>query len=1059
MTLDLHHERIQSQIPALQLLQNLGWTYLPPQEALRLRGGRKSEVLLFGVLEEQLRAINEIRHKGETYEFSESNLQDAVHGLRDIPFDGLVRTSEKVYDLLRLGRSLEQSIHGDKKSFNFRFIDWAHPERNAFHVTAEFEVERTGSHETIRPDIVLFVNGIPLAVIECKRADLKDSLEEGTSQTLRNQTNGYAPRLYTYAQILAVCHPNELRYATTGTPAKFWGAWQERGQDLDQLADLVGRSLTVEQAADLFATPEFADAQGHFADRDPRGRLVTEQDKALAALFTPGRLLELAERFIVYDGGEKKIARHQQYRCVTRTVERLRRLEHGVRTGGVVWHTQGSGKSLTMVMLADAIAREPGVQDHKILLVTDRVDLDDQIYRTFKRSGLEPVQASSGSHLVDLIAKPGSLVITAVLDKFDAALRKQSFRNESRDIFVLVDESHRSHYGSRHGRLKKALPNACYIGFTGTPVMKKDRNTVERFGGMIDTYTIREAVDDKAVVPLLYEGRDVPQYVDAEAVDRWFERVTDGLTAEQKRDLKQKFARADKLNQADKRIRAIAWDIAADFRKNWQGTGLKAQIVTPSKQAALRYKSALDEFGGIQAEVIISGPDQREGFADAHDDEPSGEIQRFWLRMMNKYGDEKAYNRTLIDAFKYADEPEILIVVDKLLTGFDAPRNTVLYITRRLRDHTLLQAIARVNRLHDGKDFGHIVDYYGVLAELGHALDLYGSLAEFEAADVAAYEGAVSDVADEIAKLPQRRADVWELFKTVADHSDLEAMEQHLAPRDVRETFAERVSLFARTLAVAMASVKFLETTPEADLAKYRRDLKFFLNLRRSASFRYQQEIDFKEYEARIQHLVDSHVGAGEVQQLVAPLDIFDMQAMEEALEYGRSPSSQADAIASATDKKLTILRDEDPALFARFSKMLEDAIAAFREGRLSDLEYLRQVKDIAAGVQHRGADDMPSSLRTRDGARAVYGLLGQILGRSMPGHVEAALAIDDIVSSPELCIVNWTRNVDAQNRMETAVEDFLFDWQSADGQKLTVDQIDELLVAVLKMAKARYAR
>ena len=255
---------------------------------------------------------------------------------------------------------------------------------------------------------------------------------------------------------------------------------------------------------------------GHFEDLDAAGRReITPQDRALYALCRPERLLELMFRFTLFDAGEKKVARYQQYFCVHKMLERLRSLDaEGRRQGGVVWHTQGSGKSLTMVMLAKAIALEPGIENHKIVLVTDSVDLDDQIYKTFHHCGHELVQATTGKHLIDLIEGHRSAIITTIIDKFEAALRKKEVRNSDRNIFVLVDEGHRTQYGPLHAMMRKVLPNACYIGFTGTPVMKKDKNTLTQFGGMIDTYTIREAVGDKAVVPLLYEGRDVELSVD-----------------------------------------------------------------------------------------------------------------------------------------------------------------------------------------------------------------------------------------------------------------------------------------------------------------------------------------------------------------------------------------------------------------------------------------------------------------------------------------------------------------------------------------------------------------
>src|SRR5574341_1022516 len=341
-----------SQVPTLQLLQNLGWNYLTPAEALKLRGEKKSRVLLTGILAPKLRELNQIRFKGEEWPFSEGNIATAIQALEDIPIDGLVRTSEKVYDLLRLGRSLHQTILGDTRSFTLNYIDWQHPRNNAFQVTEEFEVERTGSMETCRPDIALFINGIPICVIECKRPDLDTPpMDEAISQQIRNQKNEYIPRLFLYSPLLLVISKNEALYGTVGTPRPFWAVWRE---DLDEgdLAAAVSRPLTAELNARLFES-RFHYVRRHCEKLEQSGREVTGQDRALYALLRPERLLELVRRFILYDGGEKKVARYQQYFCVKKTMERLTHLDpQGRRRGGVVWHTHGSGKSLTMVMLA-----------------------------------------------------------------------------------------------------------------------------------------------------------------------------------------------------------------------------------------------------------------------------------------------------------------------------------------------------------------------------------------------------------------------------------------------------------------------------------------------------------------------------------------------------------------------------------------------------------------------------------------------------------------------------------------------------------------------------------
>ncbi len=1052
-------EDLISQIPALQLLQNLGWNYVTPEESVSLRGGKLSGVILDGVLVPQLRKLNKIRFKGDVHEFSEGNIQSAVQAIKDVVFDGLVRTNEKIYDLLVLGKSLSQTIDGDTKSFPLRYIDW-NPEtfltNNVFQVAEEFEVERTASHESRRPDIVLFVNGIPLAVIECKRPDIKDPIDQAISQNLRNQRDDEIPKLFLYSQLLLAVSKNEAKYGTTGTGLKFWSVWKEEVDAV--LAPVINSPLGATENARLFANRD-ATVRSYFDDLEKHPREVTPQDRTLYSLCRPERLLDLMFSFTLFDAGEKKVARYQQYFCIKKIILRIRlRDDEGRRKGGVVWHTQGSGKSLTMVMLAKAIVRED-LPDYKIVLVTDRVDLDDQIYKTFRHCDMEPDRARSGRHLAKLLEGAKSRVVTTIIDKFETAVVKCELRNESDNVFVLVDESHRGQFGAMHTRMRKALPNACFIGFTGTPVKQKEKDTIRRFGGLIDTYTIRQAVEDKAVVPLLYEGRDVEQQVDRKTIDRWFDQLTENLTTEQRADLKKKFSTKDQLNKAEQKVKEIAFDIGIHFRDNWQGTPYKAQLVTQDKSTALLYKKYLDEFGLVSSDVLISGPDDREGNEEVGEDNLPAVIV-FWKKMMAKHGSEEQYNRNIINGFKHGEQPEIIIVVDKLLTGFDAPRNTVLYLTRQLKDHTLLQAIARVNRLFDGKDFGYIIDYCGVLQNLNKAFDLYGKLEGFDQEDL---QDAIADVAEEIQKLPQRHSDLWDLFKDVKNKRDEEQYELRLGDQELRELFYERLSEYSRNLAMALSSVRFMEETPGAKVEKYKADLTFFAKLRAAVKKRYAEVIDFKEYEAKIQKLIDTHVTTGAVEKVTTLVNIFDKNAFLKEIEKLESTASQADTIAHRTRRTLIERMEDDPAFFRKFSAMLEDAIRSFREKRLADRDYLAKVMEIAESVRTRSGDSLPEKLRNHEVAKALYGVLIE----SFQGHVheaeegremsaDAAIRVDEIILEER--IVSWTSNADVQNRMKNRIEDYLHELKQEAGIDLSFEEIDVILEKCLDIARRRYA-
>lgn len=1048
-----------SQIPALQLLVNLGWTYLSPDEALTARGGRTGRVLLTSILSVKLAELNIIRFKGAEHLFTDANIQQAVQALEHREPDSPVRVNEGVYDLLRLGTSLTQSIDGDLKSFPMRYIDWNAPERNAFHVTEEFAVDGATGADSRRPDLVLFVNGIPLGVIECKRSDLKNPVKEAISQQIRNQKEEYIPRLFWYAQLLLALSPDEARYGTVGTSEKFWAGWKE-ALDESLLTELVNRPIPRQAADEIFAG-RFRHIRRYFEALGAQRRAVTAQDRTLVSLCRPERVLELTRRFIIFDGGEKKIARYQQYFTVRSTLGRIARVgPDGHRQGGVIWHTQGSGKSLTMVMLGTAIAEELDILHRKIVLVTDRVDLDDQIWTTFHHCGLEPERARTGRHLAELLQDPKYPVVTTVIDKFEA-VTKMRLRLDSPDIFVLVDESHRGQYSTLHTNMRRVLPNACFIGFTGTPLVKQEKNTVAQFGGLIQpVYTITDAVADQAVVPLLYEGRDVPQIVDREQIDRWFERITATLSRGQAADLKRKFSSTSQLNKAEQKVAAIAWDASAHFVNNgWKGV-FKGQLVAPDKATALLYKKHFDECGLVTTNVLISAPDDREGDDDVHT-ENQNEVVKFWRATVGPAGrfkDEADYNKILIQKFKYGEEPDIIIVVAKLLTGFDAPRNIVLYLTTGLKEHTLLQAIARVNRVAEGKDFGYVIDYAGVLHKLSEALDLYGSLAGFDPSDL---EGVLTDVSTETARLPQLHSDLWAVFGSVGNKRDQEEYERLLGDEALRDDFYRALSTFARTLAVAFGSVRFMETTPEEKVAKYRHDLKFFEQLRRAVRKRYSETIDFGEYEPKIQRLLDRHVGTGEVEVITPLVGIFDTEAFAEEVEHAGSTASKADLIANRTARTIRERMDDDPVFYQRFSELLNQAIDAWRAQRISDAEYLRRATEVRNAVVHRPVDEVPAKVRYSQTAAAFYGLVRERLSRyeANPGQMDeagadAALAIDQIVDDQR--VVNWTENADVQNRMKTAIEDELFEIRDRYKISLSLEDIDALLDSVLGVARRR---
>ena len=1057
------NEKYLSQIPALQVLINLGYNYLTPAEAIKERFGKTNNILLENILREQLKKINRIHFKGKEFLFSEENIQTAIQKLKNVRYDGLQKTNEAIYDLLTLGTSLEQNVDGDSKSFDIKYIDWQNWDRNIFHITAEFSVEKTGSNETARPDIVLFVNGIPFGIIECKSP--KNEVSEAIHQFIRNQNIEYIPKLFIYSQLLIATNRNEAKYATAGTIEKFWSIWKEREFSEKEISGKVNKNLTPEEKKKLFSG-DFKYAQTYFDKLEKEGsRIVTEQDKILYSLCKPERLLELTYKFIVFDAGIKKIARYQQYFVVKETLKRIKQVDNnGVRKGGIVFHTQGSGKSLTMVMIARNLALDKSFINPRIVLITDRTDLDKQLGNTFAACGFNPQRATSGRHLLELVSVRKATIVTTLIHKFDKALNVRKFKEKSSDVFMLVDESHRTNYKSLAARMRQMFPNACYIGFTGTPLMKKEKNSFAKFGGLIEPhYSIREAVEDKAVVPLLYEGRDVTITQNKNAIDLWFERHTQGLSDKQKADLKRKYARAEMLNKTDHVIYMRAFDISEHYRANWKNTGFKAQLVAPNKASAIKYQQYLNEFGFVSSEVIISPPDVREGYEEV-EDEPTDEVIKFWHKMMKRYGNEDDYNKNIINQFKFGEEPEILIVVSKLLTGFDAPRNTVLYLTTTLKEHNLLQAIARVNRLYENKDYGYIIDYANILGELDKALTMYDLFKEFDEEDLV---GTVISIKEEINKLPQRHSDLWDIFKPIKNIYDEEEYERLLSDQELRDEFYERLSAYGKTLGIALSSDSFLSNIESDKLKTYKSDLRKFYNLRAAVKFRYAESISYKDYEPKIKKLLDTHILANEVKKLNEPVNIFDDNLFqgvkeEQGIYEARSKASQADSIAYATKKVIVEKMDEDPAFYQKFSKLIQQAIDDWNAKRLTDIEYLRTVLDLRKKVVTKQHDNVPRNLETNDEAIAFYGVIKPVFDINEISNEKIENVSADIALTVQKILrnhskINFWQNDDAKNAAINDIDDYLFDVIRGKKEiELSTEQMDNIIEKTFSIAKYR---
>ncbi|MFQ1656301.1 type I restriction endonuclease subunit R [Aeromonas veronii] len=1000
-------EEYSAKLPALTLLTNLGWSFLSPALALAARGGKADEVVLRNVLRGELQKRT-FTFAGKSYPLSEKAIDNLIAEVCSPALnEGLLTANERLYNHLLYGISVTEFVDGKKASPTVALIDWQNPANNSFVFTEEFTVTRSGGVESRRPDIVCFVNGIPLVVIEAKRPDGNakkgPTIKEGISQSLRNQRPDEIPLLFAYSQLLLSINGIEGRYGTCGTPEKFWAAWREEDIGDGEMTAIKNQPLSSEQLSALFSHRPAADLDWYQSLVAAGELAVSGQDRLLISLLSPDRLLEMTRLFTLFDKKAGKIvARYQQVFGIKRLIERInQKRPDGGREGGVIWHTTGSGKSFTMVFLSKALILHHSLKQCRLLVVTDRVDLESQLSKTFASSGelagkkdKEAAMATSGKRLAEQIGKGSERIIFSLIQKFNSATKLPECINKSPDLIVLIDEGHRSQGGENHIRMKQALPNAAFVAFTGTPLLNDDKTT-NKFGPIVHAYTMQRAVEDKTVTPLLYEERIPDLEVNERAIDSWFERITQGLNEQQQADLKRKFARKGEIYSAEDRIKLIAFDIASHF-SNHIVEGLKGQLACDSKASAVLYKKYLDEAGVFESAVVMSPPDSREGNTEV--DESTTPLVTQWWKENVGTQDEQVYSKALIERFADENDPlKLLVVVDKLLTGFDEPKNTVLYIDKPLKEHNLIQAIARVNRLHPKKKFGLLIDYRGILSELDTTIGKYQDLASRTQGgyDVDDLKGLYNQMGTEYKRLPQLYQALWGIFAGVKNKQDIEQLRQVLVPKmeeldgelvdvnlKVREDFYEALTAFASCLKVALQSASFFEDSAfsEADRRHYKETVKQLSSLRQLVQQDAGEQVDYDEYAEQVKKLLDKHVVGVEVKE---PGGVYEVGKMgqQQPEEWNENKTrNETDIIKTRLTRMIEQELRDDPYAQEAFSKLLRQAIEEAEKLFEHPLKQYMLFREFEEQVQERRLSDIPDVFAGHRNAQAYFGVFKKVL-------------------------------------------------------------------------------
>lgn len=1025
-------EEYSAKIPALCLLSTLGWRYLNPEQALAARDGQSNQV----VLRDQFRLyLTQYRfeYRSKLYPLSANSIEYIINVVCSPELNqGLIYANEKFYDQLVLGITVSEFTLGKKHNVTVPLIDWQTVNNNHFCVTEEFSVTRARGYSTRRPDIVCFVNGLPLVVIEAKRPDGKQQVTtaEGISQTLRNQHANEIPLLYVYSQIVLAINGIEAQYGTSGTDKKFWSTWQEEELTEVSMTKQKNKPLSKKQIDALFNHRK-AEVLQWYQQLIAGGQLaLTEQDITLIGLLSPKRLLMMTRQFIFFHHykNAKIIARYHQVFAVKALLSTLKhRNETGARQGGVIWHTTGSGKSFTMTLLCKALLLDEALALCRFIVVTDRVDLETQLSETFKETNVidskddfKKTKITTGKQLAEQIGHGTQRVIFTLVQKFTSATKLAQCYNPSENLIVLVDEGHRSQEGENNSRMQNALPNAAFIAFTGTPLLYKDKTT-SKFGPILHAYTMQRAVQDKAIAPLLYEERKPELDINDQAIDNWFTRITHELTAEAASDLKRKFAKRHEVYAAEDRIRLIAYDIATYIKKDLF-PGLKAQLACDSKLTAIKYKQYLDEIDWFESAVVISAPDTREGH-ERVDETSLPEIQQWWKNTVAEKT-EKQYTKDVIQRFTHDPDLKLLIVVDKLLTGFDEPLNTVLFIDKSLKQHNLIQAIARVNRIHKDKPFGLLIDYRGVLTELDTTIKKYQDLASrtqggFEIDDLV---GMYQQMDTEYKKLPQLHADLWAIFSGVNNKADPEQMRQALIPKmelrgqelvdvhqKIRDDFDTALTQFTRCLRVAMQSKLYFDdaTIAEETRNQYKVSLKDLSDLRRRIKQDTQQTVHYQTYHKPIKNLVNKHVVGVGIQEPKGVYEVSKLGKTDKLDDWSVDKArNETDIIKTRVVKMIEQNLQDDPYAHEAFSILLRSVIAEAEQMFDHPLKQYFLFKEFEQHVNSRRLVEIPNRFEGNFAAQAYFGVFKKVIPEAFVVHneivldrwVKQAFIVDDVI-------------------------------------------------------------
>lgn len=1028
--------------PAVEYLKSLGYEYIDGDKLTPELGERDtlSDVILNRRMMKSLKKLNPW--------ISDEDANKIIRKLEKAESlgSGLLEINEKIYEyIVNLKLTVDQVIDGRKETPTVHLIDFKDINNNDFLVCRQFVVK--GPQETIRPDIVIFINGMPIVVLECKSPFKDGDSNENVGKhdayaQLRRYMNGRdanfiegSERLFYTNFITGILNKYTAFVGTISSGYKHYIEWKD--------------AYPVNNV-DVFEYKE------------------TPQNILLQGIFKRENLLDIMQNFIVYDMDKensrkvKKVCRYQQFRAVQKCIKRLEDGKTPLEKGGVVWHTQGSGKSLSMVFLSRKIRSIKKLSDATIIIVTDRTDLDEQIFETLQNTltNTIPVRAEKIEQMKELLRQSNAQVITTTIQKFQSDKEESNIEglflekeyevlSTKNNIIVMTDEAHRSQYKGTAANMRTALPNATFIGFTGTPIDKQDKSTPRTFGSYIDQYSIKDAVKDGATVKIVYEGRRPDLHISGENLEELFEQAFEDRTEEEKEAIKQKYANKKTVVESDERIEEVAKDILKHYKEYIYPNGFKAQVVCVSREACVKYYDALNKHmkdiigEELECKIIYSKGELNE---DAS---------------LKEHYTTKEEQKTILKEFKKKTSESklcFIIVKDMLLTGFDAPIEQVMYLDRPLKEHTLLQAIARVNRTcGDIKKCGYVVDYYGVLDFLDEALAI------FDKEDLGRPMESMASIYDEMLSL---RENVMRMFSGV-DKDNLDALVKILEPEDKRAEFEVAYKKFA-------GAVETLMPTVSKDILN---DVKWLSYIRAAAKMRYNPEkkLDIGDCGEKVKEIISKHLSSNGVISWIEPITLFE-DDFENKIKNNMSDEAVASTMEHAIKNAIHLKMDENPvyytSLFEKLQQILEETKNDWVEKKARLKEFMKN--DIGSGEK-----DMANELGLDVKEFAVFETVRKLLEDGEEANdiikedsvtymndstveftKEFAKEFNDKITT-EWYMKGWTENQTKVSEIENKIYMFLL----SKNQKIrevygadTLSKIQELRKQLINLAKIHYA-